>query len=72
MTNLFSVMVLITILSFILCSNKLGNNFNSDTNLVMLTFSLLVSNEKVLSCNWLATKLLMSYGVKNVNFSSVS
>ena len=47
--------MLITIVSLSLCSNKLGNNFDCDTNLMMLMFSLLISNKKVLSCNWLGT-----------------
>ena len=46
---------LITIVSFSLSSNKLGNNFNCASNLLMPISSLLISNKKVLSCNWLAT-----------------
>ena len=40
----FLIMLLITIVSWSLSSNKLGNNFNCDTNLLMTK-----------SCNWLAT-----------------
>ena len=46
---------LITIVSLSSSSNKLGNNFNCDTNLLMRMPSLLISNKKVLSCKWLAT-----------------
>ena len=48
-------MALITIMPLSLSSNKLGNNFNCDTNLLMPKASLLISNKKVLSCNWLVT-----------------
>ena len=51
----FLIMVLITIRSLSLSSNRLGNNFNCDTNLLMPTSSLIISCKKVLSCNWLAT-----------------
>ena len=51
----FLIMVLITIVSLSLSSNKLGNNFNCDTNLLIPMSSLLILNKKVLSCNWLAT-----------------
>ena len=49
------LMVLITIVSLSSSSNKLGNNFNCDTNLLMRMPLLLISNKKVLSCKWLAT-----------------
>ena len=48
-------MVLITIVSLSSSSNKLDNNFNCDTNLLMTMPSLLISNEKVLPCNCLDT-----------------
>ena len=51
----FLIMVLITIVSLSLSSNKLGNNFNCDTHLLIPMSSLLILNKKVLSCNWLAT-----------------
>ena len=51
----FLIMVLISILSLSLSSNKLHNSFNCYTNLLMPMSSLLISNEKVLSGNWLAT-----------------
>ena len=51
----FLIMALITIMPLSLSSNKLGNNFNCDTNLLMPKASLLISNKKVLSCNWLVT-----------------
>ena len=38
-----------------LSSNKLGNIFNCDTNLLMPMSSQLFSNKGVLSCNFLAT-----------------
>ena len=47
--------MLIPILSLYLSSNKLGNNFNCDTNLLTPKFLLLISNKKMLSCYWLAT-----------------
>ena len=50
----FLIMLLITIVSLSLSSNKLGNNFNYDANLLMAMSSLLTSNIKK-SCNWLAT-----------------
>ena len=40
-------MVLITIVSLSLGSNKLGNNFDCDTNLLMPVSSLLISKKKV-------------------------
>ena len=51
----FLIMVLIAIVSWSLTSNKLGYNFNCDTNLLTLMPSLLTSNKKVLSRNWSAT-----------------
>ena len=48
-------MVLTIILSLFSSSNKLGNKLNGDTNLLMTMPLLLISNKKVLSCNWLAT-----------------
>ena len=47
----FLIMLLIAIVSLPLSSNKLGYNFNSDTNLLMLISSLLILNKKVLSCS---------------------
>ena len=43
----FLIMVLISIVSLSLSLNKLGNNFNCDTNLLMPMSSLLTSNKKV-------------------------
>ena len=40
---------------FSFSSNNLDNNFGCDTNLLMLMSSLLITNKKVLSCNWLGT-----------------
>ena len=40
-------MVLITIASLSLSLNKLDNNFDCDTNLLMPMFLLLISNKKV-------------------------
>ena len=51
----FLIMVLITIVSLSLSSNKLGNIFNCDINLLMPISSRLFSNKRVLSCNFLAT-----------------
>ena len=48
----FLIMVLITIASLSLSSNKLGNNVNN--NLLMPLSLLLIWNRKVLSCNCLA------------------
>ena len=50
----FLIMVLIKIVPLSLSSNKLGNNCNCDTNLLMPLLSLLISNKKVISSNWLA------------------
>ena len=55
LTNLFLIMLLITIYSFSLSSNKLDNNFDCGSNLLLPMPSLLISNKKVLSYNWLAT-----------------
>ena len=49
-------MVLISIVLWSLSSNKLGNNFKCDTNLLMPMLSLLISNKKFFLCNWLASK----------------
>ena len=46
------IMVLISVVS---SSNKLGNNFNCDTNLLKSMPSLQISNKEVLSCKWLPT-----------------
>ena len=43
-------MVLLAIVSLSLSSNKLGNNFKCDTNLLMAMPSLLISNKKYYSC----------------------
>ena len=51
----FLIMVLISFVSLSLSSNKLVNNFNCGTRLLMPTSSLLNSNKKVLSCKWLTT-----------------
>ena len=48
-------MVLIAIVSFTLSSNKLGNIFNCDTNLLLPMSWQLLSNKKVLYWNCLAT-----------------
>ena len=48
-------MVLVLIVSLSFSSNKVGNNFSCDTNLLMPMSSLLFSNKILLSCNWLAT-----------------
>ena len=48
------IMVLIAIVSFTLSSNKLGNIFNCDTNLLLPLSWQLLSNKKVLSWNCLA------------------
>ena len=42
----FLIMVLITIVSFSLSSNKFGNNFNCDGNLLVSMSSPLISNKK--------------------------
>ena len=51
----FLIIVLITIVSSSLSLNKLGNNFNCDTNLLVPMPSLLISYKKVLSYHWFAT-----------------
>ena len=51
----FLLMVLLAIVSLSLSSNKLANNFNYDTNLLIAVISLLISNRKVLTCSCLAT-----------------
>ena len=48
-------MVLLAIVSLSLSSNKLANNFNCDTNLLIVMLSLIISNKKVLTCSCLAT-----------------
>ena len=48
------LMVLITIVSLSLSSNKLGNIFNCDINLLMPLSSLLLSNKRVTILNCLA------------------
>ena len=46
-------MVLVTIESFSLSSNKLDNNFDRDTNLLIPTSSLLILNKKCyLAIGW--------------------
>ena len=50
----FLIMLLITIDSFSLSSNKLGNNFDCGSNLLLPMSSLLISSKKVLSYNCLA------------------
>ena len=53
-----------TIVPLSLSSNKLDNNFDRDTNLLIPMSSLLISSAKVLSCNLLDTNNnLMSSGV---------
>ena len=49
----FLIMLLITIVSLSLSSNKLGINFNCDTNLLMKISWLLISNKKYLAIGWL-------------------
>ena len=51
----FLIMELIKIVSSSLSSNKLGNNFNCDTNLLMVMSSLLISNKQknYLAIGWL-------------------
>ena len=51
----FLMMVLITTVPLSVSSNKLGNNFNCNTNLLMPTSLLLIVLKKVLSCDWFAT-----------------
>ena len=54
--HIFLIMLLIKIVSLSLCLNKRGSNFDcSDANLLMPMSSLLISNKKALSCNWLGT-----------------
>ena len=45
--HIFLTMVLITIESFSLSSNKLDNNFDCDSNLLMPMSSLIISNKKL-------------------------
>ena len=51
----FLIMVLISIVPLSFSSNKLGNNFNCDSNLLIPMSLLLISSKKVLSCNWSST-----------------
>ena len=52
---------LITIVSLSLSSNKLGNNFNCDSNLLMAMSSLLISNKKYYL--WIGLLLIITFGV---------